>query len=79
MEIVIALVFAGAVLFGADRLLLWLESRGHVNWRRKGRRDLSKEPRTELDDIFSDTSFRDESFGDESSLRDKSLRDKTKR
>ncbi|MFI6385793.1 hypothetical protein [Nonomuraea sp. NPDC050540] len=74
MEIVIALVFAGAVLFGADRLLLWLESRGHVNWRRKGRRDLSKEPRTELDDIFSDTSFRDESFGDESSLRDKTKR-----
>ncbi|MFE0150601.1 hypothetical protein ACFWY5_25870 [Nonomuraea sp. NPDC059007] len=68
MEIVIALVFAGAVLFGADRLLLWLESRGHVNWRRKGRRDLSKEPRTELDDIFGDESFRGGSF-----------RDKTKR
>ncbi|MFI9554874.1 hypothetical protein [Nonomuraea endophytica] len=73
MEIVIALVFAGAVLFGADRLLLWLESRGHVNWRRKGRRDLSKEPRTELDDIFGDTGFGDKSFGD------KSFRDKTKR
>ncbi|MFI6910371.1 hypothetical protein ACIBKY_54635 [Nonomuraea sp. NPDC050394] len=78
MEIVIALVFAGAVLFGADRLLLWLESRGHVNWRRKGRRDLSKEPRTELDDIFSDESFRDQSFRDES-FRDKSFSDKTKR
>ncbi|MEV4898022.1 hypothetical protein AB0K48_52695 [Nonomuraea sp. NPDC055795] len=78
MEIVIALVFAGAVLFGADRLLLWLESRGHVNWRRKGRRDLSKEPRTELDDIFGDARVRDESFGDKS-FGDESLRDKTKR
>ncbi|MFI6504137.1 hypothetical protein [Nonomuraea typhae] len=58
MEIVIALVFAGAVLFGADRLLLWLESRGHVHWRRKGRRDLSQAPTTELDDIFSDSTKR---------------------
>ncbi|MFD9946387.1 hypothetical protein ACFWYW_30755 [Nonomuraea sp. NPDC059023] len=78
MEIVIALVFAGAVLFGADRLLLWLESRGHVNWRRKGRRDLSKEQRTELDDIFGDESFRDESFRGRS-FRGRSFRDKTKR
>jgi hypothetical protein len=54
MEIVIALAFSAAVLFGADRLLLWLESRGHVNWRRKGRRDLSAEPTTELDSMLSE-------------------------
>ncbi|GAA0942593.1 hypothetical protein [Nonomuraea longicatena] len=58
MEIVIALLFVGAVLFGADRLLLWLERRGHVNWRRKGRRDLSEEPTTALDELLSDRSRR---------------------
>ncbi|GAA3583547.1 hypothetical protein GCM10022419_076650 [Nonomuraea rosea] len=54
MEIVIALAFSAAVLFGADRLLLWLESRGHVNWRRKGRKQLSEEPATGLDSMLSD-------------------------
>ncbi|MFI6594615.1 hypothetical protein ACIBHX_00100 [Nonomuraea sp. NPDC050536] len=58
MELVIALLFSAAVLFGADRLLLWLEKRGHVNWRRKGRRDLSQEPASGLDTIFTDTSQR---------------------
>lgn len=58
MEIVIALAFAGAMLFGADRLLLWMESRGHVNWRRTGRRDLSGEPAGELDEIFANSSKR---------------------
>lgn len=55
MEIVIALVFAGAVLFGADRILLWMEKRGHVNWRRKGRRKLSQEPAAGLDAMLTDT------------------------
>ncbi|MEV4168899.1 MULTISPECIES: hypothetical protein [unclassified Nonomuraea] len=54
MEIVVALVFSAAVLFGADRLLLWLESRGHVNWRRKGRKRLSEEPTAGLDSMLSD-------------------------
>ncbi|MFI7440552.1 hypothetical protein [Nonomuraea indica] len=54
MEIVIALASAAAVLFGADRLLLWLESRGHVRWRRTGRRDLSLEPTTRLDTMLSE-------------------------
>lgn len=58
MELVIALLFSAAVLFGADRLLLWLEKRGHVNWRRKGRRDLTDEPPSGLDTIFTDTSQR---------------------
>ncbi|NRQ34960.1 hypothetical protein HII36_24465 [Nonomuraea sp. NN258] len=58
MEIVIALVFSAAVLFGADRLLLWLEARGHVNWRRKGRKDLSDEPTGEFDSMLSDRSRR---------------------
>ncbi|MFF0860126.1 hypothetical protein ACFYUV_00105 [Nonomuraea sp. NPDC003560] len=58
MEIVVALVFSAAVLFGADRLLLWLESRGHVNWRRKGRRPLAEEPTAELDSMLSDRSPR---------------------
>lgn len=55
MEIVIALVFAGAVLFGADRILLWMEKRGHVNWRRKGRKKLSQEPSAGLDAMLTDT------------------------
>ncbi|WP_336216463.1 hypothetical protein [Nonomuraea sp. LPB2021202275-12-8] len=54
MEIVIALAFAGAVLFGADRLMLWLEGRGHVHWRRTDRKDLSKEPAAELDSLLSE-------------------------
>ncbi|MBF8187785.1 hypothetical protein ITP53_19010 [Nonomuraea sp. K274] len=54
MEIVIALVFSAAVLFCADRLLLWLESRGHVNWRRKGRKPLSEEPTAELETMLSE-------------------------
>ncbi|WP_214320656.1 hypothetical protein [Nonomuraea sediminis] len=58
MELVIALLFSAAVLFGADRLLLWLEKRGHVNWRRKGRRDLSEESPSGLDTMFTDTSQR---------------------
>ncbi|MEV5894204.1 hypothetical protein [Nonomuraea fuscirosea] len=54
MEIVVALVFSVVVLFGADRLLLWLERRGHVNWRRKGRRRLSDEPTARLDSMLTD-------------------------
>ncbi|WP_433516769.1 hypothetical protein ACQP2T_15125 [Nonomuraea sp. CA-143628] len=54
MEIVIALAFAAVVLVGADRLLLWMESRGHIHWRRKGRKDLSAEPTTELDSMLSE-------------------------
>ncbi|MFI7699312.1 hypothetical protein [Nonomuraea sp. NPDC049480] len=54
MDIVVALVFPAAVLFSADRLLLWLESRGHVRWRRKGRRRLSDEPTVRLDSMLSD-------------------------
>jgi hypothetical protein len=53
MEIVVSLLFVAGVLFGADRLMLWLESHGHVHWRRKGRRDLDREPRAELDKLLS--------------------------
>ncbi|MBB2913087.1 hypothetical protein FHS43_004385 [Streptosporangium becharense] len=42
------------VLFGVDRLMLWLESRGHVNWRRTGRRDLPAEPVTGLDSLLAE-------------------------
>jgi hypothetical protein len=54
MDIVISLVFSVAVLFSADRLMLWLESRGHVRWRRKGRKRLSEEPTGRLDSMLSD-------------------------
>ncbi|MBE1557861.1 hypothetical protein [Nonomuraea africana] len=53
-----AIIFAGVVLFGADRLLLWMESRGHINWRRKGRKRLSEEPTAGLDSMLSDSSHR---------------------
>ncbi|MFD1939385.1 MULTISPECIES: hypothetical protein [Nonomuraea] len=58
MALVIAIIFAGVVLFAADRLLLWLESRGHINWRRKGRKKLAEEPTTGLEAMLSDTSHR---------------------
>ncbi|MEU4832696.1 hypothetical protein [Streptosporangium sp. NPDC023615] len=35
-------------------MLLLLESRGHVTWRRSRRRDLSAEPTAELDSLLED-------------------------
>ncbi|WP_188195880.1 hypothetical protein [Nonomuraea sp. SYSU D8015] len=58
MDIVVALMFSAAVLLGADRLMLWLESRGHVRWRRKGRRRLSEEPTARLDSMLSEPTRR---------------------
>ncbi|MCG5219760.1 hypothetical protein [Streptosporangium sp. KLBMP 9127] len=52
MEIVAAVASAAVVLFGADRLLLWLESQGHVNWRRRGRPDPSVQPDARLDSLL---------------------------
>ncbi|MBG0812817.1 hypothetical protein [Planomonospora sp. ID82291] len=52
MQTVIGILFVGVVLFGVDRLMLFLESRGHVNWRRKGRLDLSAEPVAELESLL---------------------------
>ncbi|WP_326642747.1 hypothetical protein OG884_05410 [Streptosporangium sp. NBC_01755] len=54
MEIVVVFLFIAFVLFGVDRLLLFLESRGHVNWRRTRRRDLSAEPTAKLDNLLED-------------------------
>jgi hypothetical protein len=54
MEIVVSFFFIALVLFGADRLLLLLEGRGHVNWRRTRRRDLSAEPTAKLDSLLED-------------------------
>ncbi|MFF5208325.1 hypothetical protein [Streptosporangium sp. NPDC000396] len=56
MEIVIALLFVAVVLFGVDRLMLGLESRGHLNWRRTRRRDLSAEPTAKLDSLLVSSS-----------------------
>ncbi len=52
MEIVVALGMAAAVVAGADRLMLWLESRGHVNWRRTGRKKLPAEPAVGLEHLL---------------------------
>ncbi|WP_030924770.1 hypothetical protein [Streptosporangium amethystogenes] len=54
MEIVVALLFIAFVVFAVDRLLLLMESRGHVNWRRTRRRDLSAEPTAKLDSLLED-------------------------
>ncbi|GAA0847192.1 hypothetical protein GCM10009525_67370 [Streptosporangium amethystogenes subsp. fukuiense] len=54
MEIVVAFLFIAFVVFAVDRLLLFMESRGHVNWRRTRRRDLSAEPAAELDSLLED-------------------------
>ncbi|MFB9967870.1 hypothetical protein [Sinosporangium siamense] len=58
MEIVVTLLCVVAVLFGADRLMLGLERRGHLRWRRSGRHDLSAVPETGLDALFADGSRR---------------------
>lgn len=55
MEIVVALCMAVGVVVAADRLMLWLESRGHVNWRRTGPRRLNAEPETELELLLKDS------------------------
>ncbi|ACZ89953.1 hypothetical protein [Streptosporangium roseum] len=52
MEIVVAFLFVVLVLSGLDRMMLWLERRGHVNWRRTARRNLSAEPTAELDSLL---------------------------
>lgn len=54
MEILVALGMAAAMVAGADRLMLWLESRGHVNWRRTGRKKLSTEPAVGLEHLLKD-------------------------
>ncbi|MDP9866177.1 MULTISPECIES: hypothetical protein [Streptosporangium] len=53
MEIVVAFLFVSLVLLTLDRMMLWLERRGHVNWRRTGRRSLSAEPTVELDSLLA--------------------------
>ncbi|MET7466068.1 hypothetical protein [Nonomuraea sp. NPDC005501] len=58
MELLIALASAAAVIAGADRLMLWLEGRGHVRWRRSGRPDLSREPLAEFDALLDRRSDR---------------------
>ncbi|MEV4223848.1 hypothetical protein ACBI99_07765 [Nonomuraea sp. ATR24] len=58
MEIVIALGSAAAVLFGADRLMLWLERHGHVRWRRTRRVPPAQQPTAGLDSLLSEQSSR---------------------
>ncbi|GAA5078619.1 hypothetical protein HNP84_004779 [Thermocatellispora tengchongensis] len=60
MELAVSLVFAAAVLFGADRLLLWLERRGHITWRRTRhtRPGLAEEPETGLETLLAAASGR---------------------
>ncbi|WP_326824514.1 hypothetical protein OHA77_31740 [Streptosporangium sp. NBC_01639] len=52
MEIVITFLLVALMLFSFDRLMLWLESRGHVSWRRTRRRTLSAEPTAGLDTLL---------------------------
>jgi hypothetical protein len=54
MEILVALGFAVAVVLLADRLMLALERRGHVNWRRTGRRKIADQPGADLDGLLED-------------------------
>ncbi|GIH90317.1 hypothetical protein ACFFMN_07420 [Planobispora siamensis] len=53
MDTAIALLFIGAVLFGADRVMVFLESRGHVYWRHRKRRDPDAEPVAELESMLT--------------------------
>ena len=55
MGIVFGFGYAIAVVAAADRLMLWLERRGHVRWRRSGRTSLSASPRARLDSLFEDS------------------------
>ncbi|GAA4236313.1 hypothetical protein FHR32_000683 [Streptosporangium album] len=52
MEIVVTFLLVALVLFSLDRLMLWLERRGHVSWRRTRRRSLSAEPTARLDTLL---------------------------
>ncbi|GII64930.1 hypothetical protein Skr01_50150 [Sphaerisporangium krabiense] len=54
MGLVFAFGYAIAVVVAADRLMLWLERRGHVNWRRRGRKSLAASPSVRLDSLFED-------------------------
>ncbi|RCG24976.1 hypothetical protein DQ384_31965 [Sphaerisporangium album] len=55
MGLFFALGYAVAVVVAADRLMLWLERRGHVNWRRRGRKSLSASPSVRLDSLFEES------------------------
>jgi hypothetical protein len=52
MALVWALVYAVVVVAAADRVMLLLESRGHVNWRRTGRKALPSGPAVGLDGLL---------------------------
>ncbi|GAA0990392.1 hypothetical protein GCM10009555_076030 [Acrocarpospora macrocephala] len=54
MDILIALGFVAVVLVVADRLLLLLESHGHLNWRRSGRKKLPAEPGVGLEHLLEE-------------------------
>ncbi|WP_155337420.1 hypothetical protein [Acrocarpospora corrugata] len=54
MDVLIALGFAVVVLVIADRLLLLLESHGHLNWRRNGRKKLPAEPGVDLERLLDE-------------------------
>ncbi|MET8160717.1 hypothetical protein ABZT47_30530 [Sphaerisporangium sp. NPDC005289] len=56
MGLVFALGYAALVMAAADQIMLWLERRGHVNWRRTGRKALSTVPRVRLDTLLEDSS-----------------------
>lgn len=54
MDIVIVLAFVAGVLVAADQVLLLLERRGHVRWRRTGWERPSAEPGVRLEKLFED-------------------------
>ncbi|MFC4531930.1 hypothetical protein [Sphaerisporangium dianthi] len=58
MGLVFAFGYAGLVVAAADQIMLCLERRGHLNWRRTGRKTLSTVPRVRLDTLLEDASSR---------------------
>ncbi|MDH2428133.1 hypothetical protein [Sphaerisporangium sp. TRM90804] len=49
MQLLFAFGYVIALLVATDRLMLWLEARGHLNWRRTGRKVIPAGPGVGLD------------------------------
>ncbi|WP_214110080.1 hypothetical protein [Acrocarpospora catenulata] len=57
MDILVVIAFVVGVLVAADQVLLFLERRGQVRWRRTGWERPSTDPGVRLEKLFEDATL----------------------